>query len=279
MSSIAIWFKTYAVTHGMNFLWAIVILVVGWLVVKKLRTLVAKVMRKAGMDETLVTFLNNMIYILLLVFVVVAALNQVGFATTSIVAILGASTLAVALSLQGSLANLAAGVIIIIMRPFKVGDAVEAAGTFGVVQRMTILTTQLLSPDGKVIYVPNSKLVGDNVINYSANELRRVDLVAGVGYEADLAKVKQVLEQILADEPLVLKDPAPTVAVSELADSSVNLVVRPWVKNADYWNAYFALTEAIKLRLDSEGINIPYPQRDLHLVGGWPEAPGKKAAG
>ncbi len=279
MNSIAIWFKTYAVTHGMNFLWAIVILVVGWLVVKKLRTLIAKVMRKAGMDETLVTFLNNMIYILLLVFVVVAALNQVGFATTSIVAILGASTLAVALSLQGSLANLAAGVIIIIMRPFKVGDSVEAAGTFGVVQRMTILTTQLLSPDGKVIYVPNSKLVGDNVINYSANELRRVDLVAGVGYEADLAKVKQVLEQILADEPLVLKDPAPTVAVSELADSSVNLVVRPWVKNADYWNAYFALTEAIKLRLDSEGINIPYPQRDLHLVGGWPEALGQKAAG
>lgn len=279
MDSIAAWFKTYAVTHGMNVLWAIVILVVGWIVVKKLRTIIAKIMRKAHMDETLVTFLNNLIYIVLLIFVVVAALNRLGFATTSIVTILGASGLAVALSLQGSLANLAAGVIIIIMRPFKVGDVVEAGGTMGKVERMSILTTQLLSADGKVIYLPNSKLVGDKIANYSAHEVRRVDLVAGVGYEADLAKVKQVLEQILADEPLVLADPAPKVAVSELADSSVNLVVRPWVKNADYWDAYFAITEAIKLRLDQEGISIPYPQHDLHLVSGWQGKDGQAISG
>lgn len=265
------WLKTFLLTQGLNVVWALVILGVGWWVAKRLRVWIAKLMRKGGMDETLVTFLNSLIYITVLVFVGVAALNQVGFATTSIIAILGAAGLAVALSLQGSLANLAAGVIVIITRPFKVGDAVEAAGVFGTVQRMSILSTQLKSPDGKMIHIPNAKLVGDNLINYSSSETRRVDLVIGVGYGDDLAKAKEVLNKALADEPLVLDDPPATVAVSELADNSVNFVVRPWVKNADHWDVYYGLTESIKLRLDEAGISIPYPQRDMHLVSGWPK--------
>lgn len=272
MANFGAWLKTVIVTQGMNIVWAIIILVVGWMAAKWLRGMAGRLMRKAKMDETLVTFLNNLIYIALLIFVGVAALNQMGFATTSIVAILGAAGLAVALSLQGSLANLAAGVIIIIMRPFKVGDVVEAAGIIGSVERLTILQTRMKTGDGRAVIVPNAKLVSDNVINYSANELRRIDLVVGVGYDDDLAKTKQVLEAVLKNDPRVLADPAYTVAVAELGASSVDFVVRPWVKTDDYWDARWAITEAIKHALDQAQINIPYPQQDIHLVSGWPES-------
>jgi small conductance mechanosensitive channel len=201
----------------------------------------------------------------LLIFVIIAALAQVGIQTTSLIAVLGAASLAIGLALQGSLANFAAGVLLIIFRPFKVGDYVECAGTAGAVDEMQIFTTQLKSPDNKKIIIPNAKLLGDVITNYSAQETRRVDLVIGVSYSDDLQKVEKVLTDILSQDERVLKDPAPTIAVLELADSSVNFAVRPWVKTGDYWNVYFALTKNIKMRLDAEGIAIPFPQRDVHL--------------
>lgn len=178
---------------------------------------------------------------------------------------MGAAGLAVGLALQGSLANFAAGVLILIFRPFRVGDFVEVAGVSGVVQKIQIFTTELHSPDNKKIIVPNGGVISGNITNYSANDTRRVDLMFGIGYGDDIDTAKAVLESVVAAEAKILTDPAPTVAVVELADSSVNLVCRPWVKTADYWDVYFNITEAAKKALDAKGISIPYPQRDLHL--------------
>jgi len=199
---------------------------------------------------------------------VIAALGQLGIQTTSFIAILGAAGLAVGLALQGSLANFAAGFLMIIFRPFRVGDFIEGAGVAGVVESIQIFTTTLRTGDNKTIIIPNAKLSGDNIINYSAKETRRVDMTVGVAYDADLSKVKHVLNDIIAKESRIHADPAPQVAVAELADSSVNFVVRVWTNTADYWGVKFDITETIKNRFDEEGIGIPFPQRDIHIVSG-----------
>lgn len=253
------------VVHGIKILIALVIFIVGRWIVKAIRNFLKSMMTKKNVDPEVNSFVCSLIYVTLLVFVIIAALAQVGIQTTSLIAVLGAASLAIGLALQGSLANFAAGVLLIIFRPFKVGDYVECAGTAGTVDEMQIFTTQLKSPDNKKIIIPNAKLLGDVITNYSAKETRRVDLVIGVSYGDDLQKVEKVLRDVLSKDERVLQDPAPTVAVLALADSSVNFAVRPWVKTGDYWSVYFDLTKSIKMRLDTEGISIPFPQRDVHL--------------
>jgi small conductance mechanosensitive channel len=226
------------------------------------------VLEKGGADPIIVGFVGSITYIALLAFVVVAALGQLGIQTTSFIAILGAAGLAVGLALQGSLANFAAGFLMIIFRPFKVGDFIEGAGVAGVVKEIQIFTTTLKTGDNKTIIIPNSKISGDNITNYSAEENRRVDMTVGVAYDADLSKVRDVLQDIISKDDRILSDPATQIAVAELADSSVNFVVRVWTKTADYWGVKFDMTETIKNRFDEAGIGIPFPQRDIHIVSG-----------
>lgn len=257
--------QAFAALYGLKIIAALVIFVVGRWVARALRNVVKKMMVKGDVDETLISFVGNLTYITLLAFVIIAALNQLGIQTTSFIAVIGAAGLAIGLALQGSLANFAAGVLMIIFRPFKAGDFIEGAGVAGVVEGVQIFATQLKTPDNKTIIVPNAKMMSDNITNYSAKDTRRVDMVIGVGYGDDLKKVREILEDILAKDDRILEDPAPTIGVLELGDNSVNFAVRPWVKTEDYWGAYFDVTETVKRRFDEEGISIPYPQRDVHL--------------
>ncbi|MEN6307472.1 MAG: mechanosensitive ion channel domain-containing protein, partial [Anaerohalosphaeraceae bacterium] len=208
------------------------------------------------------------LYFGLLVFVAIAALSRLGVETTSLVAIIGAAGLAVGLALQGSLSNFAAGVLLIIFKPFRVGDFVEVAGAKGTVQEIQIFNTVLHSPDNVRIIVPNSQVTGANIINYTANDKRRVDLVIGISYDDDIAKAKQVITSVLLSDKRVIREPEPVVAVLGLGDSSVNIAVRPWVKADDYWPTYFDLTENIKVSLEQNGLSIPFPQRDIHIRTG-----------
>ena len=251
--------------YGMRIIGALLILFFGKIISKMIKKIVARLMRKSNIDETLISFTAGLIYAALIAFVVIAALGTVGVQTASFVAVVGAAGLAVGLALQGSLANFAAGVLMIIFKPFKVGDYIQGGGVAGSVEEIGIFTTIMKSPDNKKIIVPNAKMTGDNIINYSAKEQRRVDIVAGVSYNDNLDKVRKTLEEILTADERILKDPAPTIGVLELADSSVNFAVRPWVKTADYWDVYFHLQETIKKRFDAEGISIPFPQQDLYL--------------
>ncbi len=262
-----IWEKLadWGALYGTKVIGAIAILVIGRIVVGILASLVRRLMTKADVDETLTKFVISLARILLMIFIVLAALSTLGVETTSFIAILGAAGLAVGFALQGSLSNFASGVMLIIFRPFKVGDFVEAGGTSGSIEAIQIFNTILKTPDNKTVIIPNSNVTGGNITNYSAKEERRVDMVFGIGYDDDLKKAKQILEKLITDDSRILKDPAPTVAVSELADSSVNFVVRPWVKSADYWAVYWDFTEKVKLTLDAEGISIPYPQQDVHM--------------
>ena len=257
--------KTQGVDLGINVLIAVVIFYVGKLVVGLVVRGIRKVMHAQEVDKTLETFVSNLVRMVLMVVVVIAAISQVGIETTSFIAIFGAAGLAVGLAMQGSLSNFAAGVLIVMFRPYRVGDFVEAAGIAGVVEQVQILTTVLKTGDNKQIIVPNGQIMESIITNYSANETRRVDLVVGVSYDDDLDKVRKTLEELVAAEERILDDPACTIAVSELADSSVNFVVRPWVKTSDYWGVHFDLTEAIKKRFDKEGISFPFPQQDVHL--------------
>jgi small conductance mechanosensitive channel len=200
-----------------------------------------------------------------MIFVIIAAINQVGIQTTSLIAVMGAAGLAIGLALQGSLSNFAAGVLIVVFRPYRVGDWVEAAGISGSVEQVQILTTILKTGDNKQIIVPNSQIMGSIITNYSANATRRVDLTVGVSYDDDLDKVRATIQALVDADERILKDPACTIAVAALADSSVNFTVRPWVNTADYWGVMFDLTEAIKKRFDEEGISFPFPQQDVHL--------------
>lgn len=252
-------------TYGLKIVFAIIILVIGRWVARLFSKLIQRVMKAREVDETLRSFVGNLTYYALLTFVVLAALGQLGIQTTSFIAVIGAAGLAIGLALQGSLANFASGFLMIMFRPFKVGDLIEGAGVTGTVESLQIFTTQLRTADNKKIIVPNSSLTGGNIINWSATGTRRVDMVFGIGYDDDIDKAKQVIAAILASDDRVLKDPAPQVAVSELADSSVNFVVRPWAKTGDYWGVFFDTTEAVKKRFDAEGISIPYPQSDVHL--------------
>jgi len=256
---------TWLASYGLKVVGALAILLIGRIVVGFIASMVNRVMRRAGTEETLTKFVVSLTRIGLLIFVILAAVNTLGVETTSFVAVIGAAGLAVGFALQGSLANFASGVMLIIFRPFKAGDFIEAAGTMGTVDAIHIFNTVMKTPDNKLIIIPNSGVTGGNITNYSANETRRVDLTFGIGYNDDIKKAKRVLEQILTSDERVLKDPAPMVAVSELADSSINFVVRPWVKTGDYWSVYFDITEKVKLTFDEQGISIPYPQQDVHM--------------
>jgi small conductance mechanosensitive channel len=257
--------QEWAVLYGIKVLAAVAIFVLGRWIVKGLVNLLKKVMTRRGIEPTLISFTSHMGYFLLLTIVVIAALSQIGIQTTSFIAILGAAGLAVGLALQGSLANFAAGVLMIIFRPFKAGDYVEGAGTAGTVEEVEIFSCTLRTPDNKRVIVPNGKMLGDNIVNYSALETRRIDMTFGVGYGDDLALVRKVIGEELGKDERVLREPAPQIAVAELGESSVDFVVRPWVKTADYWAVRFDLIEGIKVRFDQEGISIPFPQRDVHL--------------
>jgi small conductance mechanosensitive channel len=221
-------------------------------------------MKRNQVDKTLISFVCSLVYVLLLAFVIIAAINKLGIQTTSFIAIIGAAGLAIGLALQGSLANFAAGVLMIIFRPFKVGDLIEGGGTTGTVEEIQIFTTQLKSADNKTIIVPNSKMLGGNIVNYSTKETRRVDMTFGIGYDDDIDKSRSVIQGIISKDERVLKDPAPLVVVSELADSSVNFTVRVWTKSGDYWGVFFDTTEAVKKQFDAEEISIPFPQQDVH---------------
>ena len=250
---------------GIKALVAIVIFYVGRIIARMVSNGVRKLMVSQEVDKILQSFVSNLIYWALMTFVIIAAINQLGVQTTSLIAIMGAAGLAVGLALQGSLSNFAAGVLIVMFRPYKVGDFIEAAGVSGAVVQVQILTTILKTGDNKQIVVPNSAIMGSIITNYSANETRRVDLTVGVSYDDDLDKVRATIQELIDADERILEDPACQIAVAELADSSVNFAVRSWVKTGDYWGVYFDLTEAIKKRFDEEGISFPFPQQDVHL--------------
>ena len=244
---------------------AVVIFIIGRWICGWLTTLFAKALERSNMEATIVKFLKNIVYYALLIAVIIAALNQLGINTTSLLTVLGAAGLAIGLALKDSLSNFSSGVMLILFRPFKLGDFVKAGGVSGTVKEITIFNTEMATPDNQKVIVPNSAIMGNVITNVTANSTRRIDLVMGIAYGDSILKAKEVLQRILSEESRLLKDPAPTIAVSELADSSVNIVVRPWVKTEDYWTVRFELTEKMKLEFDAEGLNIPFPQRDVHL--------------
>jgi len=256
---------TYVIPWGINIVMAIAIYIIGKVVVSVLVNVLSKIMTRSQYDDMLIDFVKAIARAVLMLFVIIAALDQLNVNTTSLAAILAAAGLAIGLSLQGSLQNFAAGVMLLVFKPFKAGDFIEAGGAMGVVKSISIFTTIMTSADNKEIIVPNGAIYGGNITNYSAKETRRVDMVVGIGYNSDLKKAKEILKEMLAADERILKEPAPTVAVGELADSSVNFVVRPWVATADFWAVKFDFTEAVKLRFDAEGISIPFPQMDLHV--------------
>jgi small conductance mechanosensitive channel len=257
--------SSYVIPWGINIILALAVFVIGrWLANMIVRG-VKRLMKKANMDKALIGFLSSILNAVLLVVVVIAALEQLGVNTTSVLAVFAAAGLAVGLALKDSLSNFSAGVMLIIFKPFKVGDFVEAAGISGVVEVIRIFNTQLRTGDNREIIVPNSQIYSGIITNFSVREQRRIDLVIGIGYEDDIRSAKQILEEILQGEERVLKDPAPVILVSELGESSVDLAVRPWVNSADYWDVRSDLLETIKREFDAKGISIPYPQRDVHM--------------
>ncbi|PSN10364.1 mechanosensitive ion channel protein [filamentous cyanobacterium CCP5] len=256
---------------------AIAIFFVGRWIAQFLRRFVKRALGKTRTDPTLVAFATATSYYLIMAFVVLAILGQLGIETTSLIALVGATGLAIGLALQGSLANFAAGILLIVLRPFRVGDWINAAGVSGYVEDLEFLTTILRTLDNRTVVIPNSKLTEDNIINYSTLGILRLDLVVGVAYSSDLKQVKSVIHQVLSEDQRILSQPPPSVGVLELADSGINVAVRPWVKTADYLPLSLSLYEAIKTRFDETGIVIPFPQRDIHVYGleGDRHAPGQ----
>lgn len=256
------------IQYGVNILSALLILIIGNFVVKGLANSLAAVMRKRQMDNAVVEFIHGLVRYLLFIIVLIAALSRIGVQTASVIAILGAAGLAVGLALQGSLANFAAGVLIVTFRPFKSGDYVELAGVAGSVESIQIFSTVLTTPDNKMVVVPNGSVISSPITNYSKHATRRIDYTIGVSYNADLKKTKAILTEVVTNHPLVMKDPAPTIGVMTLADSSVNFVVRPWVKTSDYWSVYYELLQSMKEALDEHNIEIPFPQMSVHINRG-----------
>jgi len=252
-------------TWGLRVLGALVLLVVGTMVCKTVRRSIRKALERSNLDRTLVPFISSLTYYLLLTFLILAVLSLFGIQTTSFIAVLGAAGLAVGLALQGTLGNFAAGVMLLIFRPFKIGDYVEVGGTAGTVQEIAIFSTTLHSPDNVRITVPNSAIYGSTIKNYSYNETRRNDMVFGISYDDDITKALDVIQRALSADDRVLQDPAPVIAVGELADSSVNLLVRPWCKGSDYWGLRWDLTRKVKEDLEAAGCSIPYPQQDVYM--------------
>jgi len=257
--------REWLTQYGPNVVGALLILLIGWLLAKLVRAIVRKMLQRARLAEAAVSFVTSLTYVALMTFVVIAALARLGIQTASFIAVLAAAGLAIGLALQGALANFAGGFLIVIFHPIKVGDYIEGAGMSGTVEAIEIFTTTLRSPDNKEIIVPNAKLTGDNIVNYSAKDVRRLDLVVGISYGDDIQKARDIALEVIRADERVLEEPAPAVVVLELADSSVDLGVRPWVKTADYWDARFAVTQAIKQRFDAENITIPFPQQDVHI--------------
>ena len=256
---------TYVIPWGLNIIFALLIFIIGKFLVNLITRIVRKLLVKAQVDNILVNFISSIVKSLLLLFVVIASLNQLGVDTTSLIALIGAAGLAIGLALQGSLQNLASGVMLIVFRPFKDGDYVEAGGTAGIVEQIGIFTTMMRTGDNKEVIVPNGQIFSGIITNYSKRDTRRVDMVFGIGYDDDIRKAKDIIVGIVEADERILKDPAPLIAVGELADSSVNFNVRPWVKSGDYWGVYFDLNEKIKLAFDENGVSIPFPQMDVHL--------------
>ena len=254
-----------AIQYGPQLILAIVVLIVGLWIINRVVGLVAKGLEKSDTDATLSKFLTSLVSIILKALLFISVASMIGIETTSFVAILGAAGLAIGLALQGSLANFAGGVLVLLFRPYRVGDFIDAQGVAGTVSAIQIFNTVLKTPDNKTIIIPNGAISNGIITNVSAEPTRRVDFVFGIGYDDDIAKAKAALQQIFAADDRIHKDPEPFVVVSELADSSVNFTCRVWVDAGDYWGVYFDSIEQVKLVFDAQGISIPYPQTDVHL--------------
>jgi len=251
--------------YGFKVIAALVIFIVGRWIAGWVKGLTTRIFVRRKVDPTIVSFVGHLTYIGLLTFVVIAALAQVGIQTTSFIAVIGAAGLAIGLALQGSLANFAAGFLMIIFKPFKAGDFVEGGGAAGIVEKIEVFTTTLKTVDNKVVIIPNAKIMGDNIINYSTMETRRVDLDFGVSYSEDIDKVRKCIQDVIHNDARILKDPETAILVKELAESKVVFQVRSWVKGIDYWGVYFDVIEAVKKQFNAQGISIPIPQRDVHV--------------
>ncbi len=251
--------------YGFRILYALAIFLIGRFISKRIINALKGLMEKRNVDQALITFLGSVIYYAFMAVILLAALSKVGVETTSFIAMLGAAGLAVGLALQGSLSNFAAGILIILFRPFRVGNFIEGGGAMGSVKEINMLVTVLATPDNKMVIVPNSAIMSANIVNFNGYPTRRVDLTFGISYDDDFEKAKAILTDIVVKHPKVLADPAPTIRMMTHAESSINIVVRPWVSGADYWAVYYDITEQVKARFDAEGISIPYPQRDVHV--------------
>ncbi|MBN1613603.1 MAG: mechanosensitive ion channel [Deltaproteobacteria bacterium] len=265
MNELFVKIEEMATFYGFKIIAALVILIVGRWIAQGIQRMTAKVLTKRNVDPTIVSFIGHLTYIALITFVVIAALAQLGIQTTSFIAVIGAAGLAIGLALQGSLANFASGFLMIIFKPFKAGDYIEGGGAAGTVEKIEVFTTTLNTVDNKVVIIPNAKMMGDNIINYSAKETRRVDLEFGVSYNDDIDKVRSCILDIVKNDSRILKEPEAVIFVKALADSSVVFLLRAWVKGSDYWGVYFDVTETVKKKFDAQGISIPYPQTDVHL--------------
>lgn len=258
-------FQNIVYGYGPKLLLAIVTFIVGLYLIGSITKAVDKLMQRKKWDPSLCSFFKTFLSVSLKVLLVITVAGMVGVATTSFIAVLGAAGLAVGLAFQNTLSNFAGSVLLLVFRPFKVGDLIEVDGRLGIVKEIQIFCTQMVTLDNKRVIIPNGKLASETIINLSTEDIKRIDLTFGIGYDDDLKKAKSVLNTIIAADSRVLSEPAPQVAVSELADSSVNFVFRPWVKTEDYWDVYFQMVENVKLEFDKEGISIPYPQQDIHI--------------
>lgn len=252
-------YSKFVAPWSIKILIALMIFLIGQLVAKMIARILGRVLSHTKLDKILVAFIQSLVNALLLVFVIVAALDQLGVNTNSVIAVLGAAGLAIGLALQGSLQNFAAGFMLLIFRPFKGGDYVEAAGTAGIIEKIGIFSTTLHTGDNKEVIIPNGAIYSGNIVNYSKRPTRRIDMVFSIGYEDDIRTARDIIAAILKEEPRIMPEPAPLIAVGELAVNSVNFFVRPWVKTEDYWEVKFALTEKIKLAFDANSITIPFP--------------------
>ncbi|MDD5372877.1 MAG: mechanosensitive ion channel [Sulfurimonas sp.] len=255
----------YISEYGLKIIVSIAIFIIGKIVARKATALLKTLMHKAKVDNTLVEFLSNVIYFVLLIVVVLASLNTLGINTTSFLAVFGAASLAVGLALKDSLSNIGAAVLIIIFRPFEVGDSIEAAGASGKVEEINLFSTVMVTPDNKTTTIPNSKIISSNITNYSSKPMRRIDLTFNINYNDDLKLAKEIMMQVLKEDGRILEEPAPMVAVGELKDSSINFVFRVWVKTEQYWDVHFDMLEKVKLAFDEKGISIPQQQMNIHI--------------
>jgi small conductance mechanosensitive channel len=257
--------QSLAAEYGLQVIGAIATIIIGIWIAKIISKFVGRVLKKKDVDETLTKFLVSLVKIGLITFVIISAAAQIGIQTASFVAVIGAVGLAIGFALQGSLSNLAAGVMLIIFKPVKVGDYIDGGGAEGVVESVGIFVTTLVTLDNKVVYIPNATLTGGNITNVTEKDTRRVDMVFGISYSDDIDKARSAINEVVTSNSKILKDPKPDILVSELGDSSVNFKVRPWVKTADYWGVYFDVHEQIKKKFDEQNISIPFPQRDVHM--------------